>query len=120
MIVNRNSLPFTLPFDGLERRFLAYSDNTMLIEHEMAEGSIFPLHSHPHEQLAYLLKGRLKVICDNKEYFVEQGDSFIVPRGIEHQVFALEHSIALDFFTPVREDYVEELELAKQSLKVRG
>ncbi|EEM80285.1 Cupin 2, conserved barrel domain protein [Bacillus thuringiensis serovar huazhongensis BGSC 4BD1] len=83
----------------------------------MSEGSIFPLHSHPHEQLAYLLKGRLKVICDNEEYFVEEGNSFTVPGDVEHQVFALEESIALDFFAPVREDYVDEVKAAEESIK---
>lgn len=117
MIIKRESVIFTEPFEGLERRVLAYNDKIMLVEHVMSEGSIFPLHSHPHEQLAYLLKGRLKVICDNKEYFVEEGNSFTVPGGVEHQVFALEESIALDFFAPVREDYVDEVKAAEESLK---
>jgi quercetin dioxygenase-like cupin family protein len=116
MIIKRNEVPVTLPFENLERRVLAFNDKIMLVEHVMAAGSVFPLHSHPHEQLAYLLKGRLKVIADGQEYFVEAGDSFVVPGGVEHQVFALEESIALDFFYPVREDYVQELEEARKTL----
>lgn len=110
MIVSRNKALHSLPFAGLERRVLAYNEKLMLVEHVMEKGSIFPLHSHPHEQLAYILKGKLRVICGGQEYFVEEGDSFVVPGGVEHQVFAIEESIALDVFTPVREDYVEEVE----------
>lgn len=117
MIVSRNKVPFTTPFDGLERRVLAYNDNIMLVEHVMEKGSIFPEHSHPHDQIGYLLMGRLRVLCDGEEYYLEEGDSFAVKGGVLHQVFALEDSIALDFFNPVREDYVEEVASLRSTVR---
>lgn len=118
MIIKRNQVPFTLPFENLKRRVLAYNDKIMLVEHVMAAGSVFPAHSHPHEQLAYITKGRLKVLCNQQEYIVEAGDSFAVPGNVEHQVIALEESIALDFFTPCREDYIAEVkELVHDSVE---
>lgn len=109
LIVQRDKVQVTRPFAGFERRVLAFNDKLMLVEHVMAAGSEFPRHNHPHEQLAFLVKGRLRVICNDTEYFVEAGDSFVVPGNVYHQVFALEDSVALDVFTPVREDYVAEL-----------
>ncbi|APU14129.1 cupin domain-containing protein [Actinoalloteichus fjordicus] len=94
-------------YPGLLRRVLAYNDRLMLVEHVMEKGSVFPRHSHPHEQLAYLVSGRVRVQAGDETFEAGPGDSFVVRGGIEHQVWALERSVALDVFTPHREDYVE-------------
>ena len=94
-------------FENLQRKVHAFNDKLMLTEHHMAKGSVFPRHSHPHEQLAYLISGHIKIICGDYTFEGRAGDSFVVRGGIEHQVFAIEESVALDIFTPVREDYLE-------------
>ncbi len=94
-------------FENLERKVHAFNDKLMLTEHHMAKGSVFPRHSHPHEQLAYLVSGHIRVVCGDYTFEGRAGDSFVVRGGIEHQVWALEESVALDIFTPVREDYLE-------------
>ena len=94
-------------FENLERKVHAFNDKLMLTEHHMAKGSVFPRHSHPHEQLAYLVSGHIKVCCGDYTFEGRAGDSFVVRGGIEHQVWAIEESVALDIFTPVREDYLE-------------
>ena len=45
--------------------------------------------------------------CGDYTFEGRAGDSFVVRGGIEHQVWAIEESVALDIFTPVREDYLE-------------
>lgn len=92
-------------FPRLTRRVLAHNDTLMLVEHVMEEGSVFPLHSHPHEQLAYLVSGHIRVCTADEEFEAVAGDSFVVRGGVEHQVHAVERSVALDLFTPYREDY---------------
>jgi quercetin dioxygenase-like cupin family protein len=94
-------------FENLERKVHAFNDKLMLTEHHMAKGSVFPRHSHPHEQLAYLVSGHIRVCCGDYTFEGRAGDSFVVRGGIEHQVWAIEESVALDIFTPVREDYLE-------------
>jgi quercetin dioxygenase-like cupin family protein len=94
-------------FENLERKVHAFNDKLMLTEHHMAKGSVFPRHSHPHEQLAYLVSGHIRVVCGDYTFEGRAGDSFVVRGGIEHQVWAIEESVALDIFTPVREDYLE-------------
>jgi quercetin dioxygenase-like cupin family protein len=93
-------------FPGLERRVLAFNDELMLVEHRMAAGSVFPRHSHPEDQLAYLLTGRVRVVCADEEFEASAGDSFVIRGGVEHQVTALEESIALDVFNGTRADYL--------------
>jgi quercetin dioxygenase-like cupin family protein len=101
-VVGREAYP------GLVRRVLAFNDKLMIVEHTMREGSVFPLHSHPEEQLAYLVSGHIRVeVGDTESFEAVAGDSFVVRGNVEHQVIALEHSVALDVFTPYRPDFLE-------------
>ena len=93
-------------YENLTRRVLAHNDKLMLVEHTMEEGSVFPRHSHPHEQLAYLVSGHIRVQAGDQTFEARSGDSFVLRGGVEHQVTALQRSVALDIFTPVREDYL--------------
>jgi quercetin dioxygenase-like cupin family protein len=90
----------------VERRVLAFNNKLMLVEHLIAKGSIFPLHSHYHEQIFYILEGKVRVIYNNEEYVVKAGGSFVIPGGIEHSVYAIENTVSLEIFTPAREEYV--------------
>lgn len=106
MIVSYASAKVSKPFPGLTRRVLAHSPKLMLTEHTMEKDSVFPEHKHPHEQLAYLLSGKIIVETGGAKFTVVAGDSFVVPSDVSHKVTALEHSVALDIFTPAREDYL--------------
>ncbi|HEV2373461.1 MAG TPA: cupin domain-containing protein [Streptosporangiaceae bacterium] len=106
VVVRGADVPGKEAFPNLTRRVLAFNDLLMVVEHTMAAGSVFPRHSHPHEQLAYLVSGRILVECGDQAFEAVAGDSFVVRGDIEHQVTAIEHSVALDFFTPYREDFL--------------
>ncbi|MDF3071254.1 MAG: hypothetical protein K0R38_6855 [Polyangiaceae bacterium] len=95
------------PEPGLTRRVLASNPALMLVEHHMQAGWVGTLHSHPHEQLVYVISGRLSVRCGAAEPFeVGPGGSFVVSGGVEHQATASEPAHVLDVFTPAREDYL--------------
>ena len=69
-------------------------------------GSALPLHRHPHEQTGYLVKGRIRLKIGADEYEVAPGDSWCVPPDIEHGAQILEDSVAVEVFSPVRQDYL--------------
>ena len=106
VIVQGSDVKGSSAFPGLTRRVLAYNENLMLTEHTMEKGSVFPRHSHPHDQLAYLVSGHIRVSAGDQSFEAHAGDSFVLHGGVEHQVWALETSVALDIFTPMREDYL--------------
>jgi quercetin dioxygenase-like cupin family protein len=95
------------PEAGLSRQVLAYNHQLMLVRHLMQKGWIGARHSHPHEQLVYIIRGHLRFSGGGTTFDARTGDSFVVPGGIEHQATALEESEVLDVFTPYREDYAE-------------
>jgi quercetin dioxygenase-like cupin family protein len=93
------------PEDGLRRQVMSYSPNMMLVRHRMKKGWVGARHSHPHEQMVYVVSGRIVFEHPGGRFEAKTGDSFLVPGGIEHQASALEDSEVLDVFTPYREDY---------------
>jgi len=78
----------------------------MLVRHEMHEGWRGAAHSHPHEQMVYVISGRLQLIVGAETIDASGGESFIVGSNVEHQATALENSVVLDIFCPAREDYL--------------
>jgi quercetin dioxygenase-like cupin family protein len=72
----------------------------------MMEGWTGTAHSHPHDQIVYVVRGHLKVTCQGKTFDVRTGDTFVVRGGVEHGASALEESLVIDVFTPCREDYL--------------
>jgi quercetin dioxygenase-like cupin family protein len=93
------------PEAGLVRRIGASNDKLSLVEHRMQKGWVGAPHSHPHEQVVYVVSGRLRVTITDTTFEVSAGDSFVVRGGVEHQASALEDTLVIDVFTPFR-DYV--------------
>jgi len=48
------------PETGLSRQVLAYTDNLMLVRHLMEKDWVGARHSHPHEQLVYIVRGHIQ------------------------------------------------------------
>jgi quercetin dioxygenase-like cupin family protein len=94
------------PEPGLTRLIGAHNEKLLLAEHHMEAGWVGAAHSHPHDQMAYVISGHLRVRAGEKTFEVRAGDSFVIQGGVEHQASALEPSVVLDVFTPYREDYV--------------
>ena len=98
--------PTFSPEAGLTRQVLAHNPNLMLVEHRMEASWVRARHAHPHDQLVYVIAGRLEFTCGNDSFPVAAGDSFVIKGGVEHQARALEPSVVLDVFTPTRLDYL--------------
>ena len=106
MVVTTTEAKKSAPEAGLTRLVGAYNDKLFLAEHYMEKGWVGAAHSHPHEQIVYVISGHLKVTCAGKTFDVRAGDSFVVRGGVEHQASAVEAAHVIDVFTPCREDYV--------------
>ncbi len=94
------------PEPGLKRQVMSYSPAMMLVRHTMVKGWVGTRHSHPHEQMVYIVRGRIRFEHPGGTFEAGPGDSFLVPGGVLHQAAAIEDSEVLDIFTPMREEYV--------------
>jgi quercetin dioxygenase-like cupin family protein len=93
----------TLP--GIRRRTLCWGAEMLVAEFEIAAGAVIPEHSHPHEQAGYVVKGKLVFTSGGTSQELRAGDGYCFPGGMAHSVAALEDSVAVDVFSPVREEY---------------
>lgn len=104
-LISSKEQGMTTPEPGLKRQVMTFSPSMMLVRHTMVKGWVGTRHSHPHEQLVYIVKGNIHFEYPGGSLNARSGDSFLVPGGVEHQASAFEDSEVLDIFTPMREDY---------------
>lgn len=108
MFYKRNESAYIIPIDGVRQKTLVYGGNTLMTEFLLDGGSLLPKHSHPHEQTGYLVKGKLKMMIGEESFLAEPGDSWCIPGNTVHGADALEDSIAVEVFSPVRIEYLPE------------
>jgi quercetin dioxygenase-like cupin family protein len=93
-------------FPGVTRRTLNSGDRTTLVEITLLRGSTVPAHNHPHEQIGYVSSGSVRFVIAGDARDLAAGDGYLVPGGATHEVTALEDSVCVDVFSPVREEYL--------------
>ena len=95
--------------EGRER-YLGYSDKLMMVVIDFHDGPTEapdPPHSHPHEQVSYVVAGELVVHIGEEQWILGPGDIFTVPPDVPHTVQLLTPHVRLvDTFTPLREDFL--------------
>src|SRR5215469_12596116 len=63
-------------------------------------------HKHESEQISVILKGALKFTINGKDIVVQENEVLVIPSNLEHSAVALEDTIDIDCFTPLREDWI--------------
>lgn len=92
--------------DGIEQKTLVHGEKTLMVEFRLRKGAALPVHSHPHEQIGYLVKGRLRLTVGTDIHEVLPGDSWCIPGDVRHCAECLEEAVAVEVFSPLREDYL--------------
>ncbi len=93
-------------FLGVDFVVLSHGPGSMVTKMLYKKEDNPPLHKHPNEQSGYVISGEYKLIIDNAEYAISQGDSYSIPRDVEHSIKIIEPGEVLDFFSPPRKDYL--------------
>src|SRR5262249_21264546 len=89
---------------GIRRRTVAAGERMMQMLVTLDAGSHLPEHQHPHEQLTYVLRGRLRLLLAGAPLELGAGQSLCIPGGTPHAADALEDTLVVDTFSPPRED----------------
>ena len=98
----------------LDRRELApgvtlrtmWGEKIMMSLVEIAPGAEVPTHTHPHEQAGLVLQGEFQFTIGGQSKRLKQGEAYVIPGGVEHGVVGSDGwSLALDIFSPPRDDY---------------
>ena len=94
------------PGEGVERKVLAHSDEAMCVVHCFKKGAIGAIHCHPHTQITYVATGVFEFEIDGEKKVVRQGDTMLKQNNVMHGALCLEEGVLVDFFSPMREDFV--------------
>ena len=94
---------------GIRIKTIARGESVLMSKFSMSAGAQLPSHSHPNEQIGYLLSGRIRLYVGESSRDLGPGDSWCVPSGVSHRADILEDSFALEIFSPVRADYLKYL-----------
>jgi quercetin dioxygenase-like cupin family protein len=108
MFYKSKSNGYKQALEGIKRKTLVYGERTLFAEFRLERGSKLPRHRHPHEQTGYLVGGHMHLSIGDETFEVEPGDSWCIPSSIEHSGEIIEDSVAIEVFSPVREDYLPE------------
>ena len=92
--------------EGISLTTLVHGEKTLMGQFKIARGAAIPAHSHPHEQTGIMISGKVRFNVGGETMDVVTGDSWCLPGGVEHSAEALEDSVVVEVFSPVREDYL--------------
>jgi quercetin dioxygenase-like cupin family protein len=87
------------------RRTLACGERAMLCEFTSPKGATVPPHRHVHEQLGYVVSGRVALTIEQADHVVGPGDGYSIPSNALHSAEVLEDAVVIEVFSPIREDY---------------
>ena len=86
-------------------RQVIHGDTMTVARLYLSEGCSVPEHSHENEQISMIEKGSLRFVIAGREQIVKAGEVLRIPPHVPHSAEALEESIAVDLFSPPREDW---------------
>jgi quercetin dioxygenase-like cupin family protein len=89
---------------GLYGRFV-HGEHITLSFVDIKQGAQLPEHSHPHEQITYILEGELDMVIGGEKMLLTPGMVHVIPGNVPHSAYARTAVKVLDAFSPVREDY---------------
>jgi len=99
------SIPLDVMSDKISRKFVD-GDKAMVAQIYLKKGAVVPEHHHESEQITYILEGALKFELEGKEVIVHKGEVLHIPSNVPHRAVALEDTLDLDVFSPIRMDWI--------------
>ena len=90
---------------GVVRRAV-YLDHAMMTFFDFEPGAEIPEHSHPHEQITFVVRGALEFTLGDETRTLAAGEGATIPPHVPHSAtVGDEPAFVLDAWHPAREDY---------------
>ncbi|MBN2111444.1 MAG: cupin domain-containing protein [Methanosarcinaceae archaeon] len=107
MFSKHNKAGYKEVLPGIMMKTTVYGEKTLMTEFILEEGSMLPAHEHIHEQTGYMVSGKMLLTIGNEKHEVRAGDSWNIPGSVSHSAQILEDSVALEVFSPRRDEYLD-------------
>ncbi|HUA82523.1 MAG TPA: cupin domain-containing protein [Bryobacteraceae bacterium] len=81
-------------------------EKAMVAQVFLKKDAVVPEHHHESEQITYILEGALRFQLEGREVVVRAGEVLHIPSNVPHRAVALEDTLDLDIFSPIRVDWL--------------
>lgn len=81
-------------------------EKAMVAQVFISKGAVVPEHHHESEQITYILEGALEFEIEGRMIVVSAGEVLRIPSQVPHRAVALEDTLDLDIFSPIRTDWL--------------
>jgi unsaturated pyranuronate lyase len=97
------------PVTDVISRQVVTGRNEMIARVLLKRGAIVPIHSHVSEQVTWILEGamRLWIGAPEEEVTLKAGQMVVIPPDVPHRAEALEDTVDIDVFSPIRQDWLD-------------
>lgn len=99
-------LPWEEVTPDISRKIITGS-NEMIAQVFLRKGAVVPEHAHASEQITYILEGALQFRLSGQDLVVRAGEVLVIPADLPHQATALEDTLDIDVFSPIRQDWLD-------------
>ena len=100
-----DSVPLESMSDLISRKIIT-GEKAMVAQVFLKKDAVVPEHHHESEQITYIIEGALKFNLEGKEVIVRAGEVLHIPSNVPHRAVALEDTLDLDIFSPIRTDWL--------------
>lgn len=100
-----DSVPLEIMSDVISRKIVT-GEKAMVAQVFLKKNAVVPEHQHESEQITYILEGALKFELEGKVVVVRKGEVLTIPSNVPHRAVALEDTVDLDVFSPIRLDWL--------------
>jgi len=87
-------------------RQMIHTASMTIARMELRKGASVPEHSHHNEQVTTIERGRMRFVVDGAEVILNTGETLHIPPHAPHSAEVLEDVVAVDVFSPPREDWI--------------
>jgi quercetin dioxygenase-like cupin family protein len=99
------AVPLEAMSDVISRRVFS-GEKAMVAQVYLKKDAVVPLHHHESEQITYIVEGALKFELQGREVTVRKGELLLIPSNVPHRAVALEDTLDMDIFAPIRTDWL--------------
>ena len=104
---NWDNIP-VIALENMDRQIYT-GEKVMLVRNSIHPHAVLPAHSHPHEQIFYVLSGACDVTTNSGTQHLTANGLAWFASNEEHTVVNTEDVplVAIDIFAPIREDFLK-------------
>ncbi len=90
----------------LAGRKALHGEQITLARFRFDKGTQVAMHHHANDQITTVESGSVRMTCGDEEFVLKAGDMIHVPPNVPHGNIALEDTVIIELFSPIRSDWI--------------